>query len=98
MGWACGNRDIIQRLASFKLEGSSGPFLTRMVERYCADGRLERHIADLRAAYRVRRDLMLAAIAREWPPDVRVAKPEGGFFVWARLPLGLSATALLAEA
>jgi 2-aminoadipate transaminase len=98
MGWACGNRDIIQRLASFKLEGSSGPFLTRMVERYCADGRLERHIADLRAAYRARRDLMLAAIAREWPPDVHVAKPEGGFFVWARLPQGLSATALLAEA
>lgn len=98
MGWACGNHEIIQRLANFKVEGSSGPFLTRMVERYCADGRLERHIAELRAAYRARRDLMLAAIAREWTPEVRVVKPAGGFFVWVRLPHGLSATALLAEA
>lgn len=98
MGWACGSHEIIQRLASFKVEGSSGPFLTRMVERYCANGRLERHIADLRAAYRVRRDVMLAAIAREWPAEAQVTKPEGGFFVWARLPQGLSATALLAEA
>ncbi|MFQ3630912.1 PLP-dependent aminotransferase family protein [Roseiflexus sp.] len=97
MGWACGSHEIIQRLASFKVEGSSGPFLTRVVERYCADGRLERHIADLRVAYRARRDLMLATIAREWLPEVRVAKPEGGFFVWARLPQGLSATALLSE-
>ncbi len=97
MGWACGNHEIIQRLHSFKLEGSSGPYLTRVVERYCADGRLARHIEELRAAYRERRDLMLAAIAREWPKDVMVPKPEGGFFVWARLPKGMSATKLLAE-
>lgn len=97
MGWACGNHEIIQRLHSFKLEGSSGPYLTRVVERYCADGRLARHIEELRVAYRERRDLMLAAIAREWPKDVMVPKPEGGFFIWARLPKGMSATKLLAE-
>lgn len=98
MGWACGNHEIIRRLNEFKLEGSSGPYLTRVVERYCADGRLARHIAELREAYRERRDLMLSVIESEWPKDVIAPKPAGGFFIWARLPQGISATKLLAEA
>jgi 2-aminoadipate transaminase len=95
MGWAYARPEVIARLAKFKTEGSSGPFLTRVVARYCADGRLEAHIKDLNALYRHKRDVMLDAIAREFPAGASALRPQGGFFVWCRLPEGMSATALL---
>src|SRR5215213_2859517 len=95
MGWAYARPEVIQRLAMFKTEGSSGPFLTRIVARYCADGQLERHIQDLIALYRTKRDVMLDAIAREFVGGVTTLRPEGGFFVWCKLPSGMSATELL---
>ena len=95
MGWAYARPEIIERLAMFKAEGSSGPFLTQVVARYCAEGRLEAHIEELIALYRHKRDVMLEAIAREFPAEVVTLRPEGGFFVWCKLPPACSATALL---
>lgn len=98
MGWAAGPKAVIERLSHFKLEGSSGPFQTRLVERFCADGRLDAHIKLLNAGYRKKRDLMLATIAREFPSDVIAPKPDGGFFIWAKLPEGLSARTIAKKA
>jgi 2-aminoadipate transaminase len=98
MGWAAGPKVIVDRLRFFKLEGSSGPFMTRMVERFGADGRLDAHIAELNACYRRKRDLMLETIAREFPGDISAPKPDGGFFIWAKLPAGLSAQAIARQA
>jgi 2-aminoadipate transaminase len=98
LGWAYGQPEIIQRLGMFKSEGASGPYLTQVVARYCADGRLDTHIQDLIALYRHKRDVMLEAIGREFPAEVATIRPEGGFFIWCRLPAGMSATALLKAA
>ena len=95
VGWAYARPEVIARLAHFKSEGSSGPFLTRVIARYCADGRLDAHIQELIALYRRKRDVMLAAIRREFPAGVAALRPEGGFFIWCKLPPGMSATALL---
>lgn len=96
-GWTCAHPAIIARLAAFKSEGANGPFLTRLVARFCAEGRLDTHIAALNELYRHKRDVMLAMIEREMP-QVKVEKPEGGFFVWCQLPEGMSANALLQRA
>lgn len=97
-GYAYGRPEIIQRMQLFKIEGGNGPYMSRVVERFCADGKLDAHIAELVALYRRKRDLMLDTIAREFPSDVIVPKPAGGFFVWPTLPQGMSATALLKRA
>lgn len=98
MGWAFARPEIIARFSHFKAEGSSGPFLTRMVARYCADGRLQAHIQDLITLYRHKRDVMLEAMAREFPDGFTALRPAGGFFVWCKLPPGMSAKALLSQA
>jgi 2-aminoadipate transaminase len=98
MGWAYARPEIIERLAMFKAEGSSGPYLTRVVARYCAEGRLDAHIQDLIGLYRHKRDVMLDTIGREFPAEVATLRPAGGFFIWCRLPSGMSASALLARA
>jgi 2-aminoadipate transaminase len=95
MGWAYARPEIIARLAAFRTEGSSGPFLTRVIAQYCAEGRLEAHIAELIALYRHKCNVMLEAIAREFPAEVSALRPQGGFFVWCKLPADMRATALL---
>jgi 2-aminoadipate transaminase len=98
MGWAFAQPEIVQRLAKFKTEGSSGPFLTRVIARYCAEGRLEAHIQELIALYRHKCNVMLDAISREFPTGVTIQRPAGGFFIWCKLPPGISASALLKSA
>lgn len=51
-----------------------------------------------RAFYRRQRDLMLAALAREMPDGVQWNVPDGGMFIWVRLPVGVDADALLPQA
>ncbi|HMP43106.1 MAG TPA: PLP-dependent aminotransferase family protein [Roseiflexaceae bacterium] len=98
VGFACARPEIIERLSMFKIEGGNGPFITRVVERYCADGRLEAHIADLRRLYKRKAEVMLAAIEREFLPEVTFRRPAGGFFIWCRLPDGMDAPTLLKAA
>lgn len=97
MAWACGPEAIIKRLAKFKVEGSSGPFLTRLVERFSADGKLDAHIVELNENYKHKRDVMLSAIKKEFPSDIKYTVPHGGFFIYLYLPADLPAAAVLAK-
>jgi 2-aminoadipate transaminase len=64
------------------------------------DGFLDTHVKRIRQVYGQHRDVMLAALAREFPPDlgVRWTRPRGGLFLWVTLPEGLDSKALLARA
>ncbi len=81
-------------------------FNQRMVVDVMKDGFLDRHVPTIRALYKSQRDAMLAALAREMPqtdesdPDNRVTwnTPQGGMFLWVRLPRGMDAVALLPKA
>ncbi|BAZ50920.1 GntR family transcriptional regulator [Nostoc sp. NIES-4103] len=98
LGWACGDPTIIERLAMFKSEGPVGPFVSHVVARYCAMGKLDNHIQKLIANYQHKCDLLLDAIACEFPSDIVALPPDGGFFVWCKLPPDISAKTLLTAA
>lgn len=65
---------------------------------YLATADLDAHIATVRAAYRARRDALQRALSRTLPADCDWNLPEGGMFVWARLPENHDATDLLKTA
>ncbi|CAO5174991.1 Aromatic-amino-acid aminotransferase 1 [Frankia sp. AiPs1] len=65
---------------------------------YLAAADPDARIALMCAAYRERRDALLAALPAALPAGSRWNRPEGGMFVWARLPAGSDATALLPAA
>lgn len=65
---------------------------------YLAAVDLDAHVAAVRTAYRARRDALLAGLAEALPAGSAWNRPEGGMFVWARLPAGHDATALLKTA
>lgn len=73
-------------------------FNQRVVAEVMKDGFLDRHVPTIRALYKAQRDVMLAALAQHMPPEVTWNQPDGGMFLWARLPAGMDAVALLPQA
>src|SRR6266567_3673800 len=59
---------------------------------------LDKHLLMLRQRYQHKRNVMLQAINRYWPEEVRVNAPGGGFHAWCRLPTDMRSRALLREA
>lgn len=74
-------------------------FNQRMVSEVLKDGFLKKHVPTIRALYKRQRDVMLAALTREMKGlQVEFNKPNGGMFLWLRLPPGVDAVALLPKA
>ncbi|MEU4740752.1 PLP-dependent aminotransferase family protein [Actinosynnema sp. NPDC023658] len=59
---------------------------------------LDEHIREVCAAYRERRDAMIAALPSTVPPGARWSDPDGGMFVWVSLPGDVDAASLLTSA
>jgi len=66
--------------------------------RWLAAVDLDERVGALRRAYGPRRDALLAGLADALPPGSTHNRPDGGMFVWARLPAGWDAAALLDRA
>lgn len=65
--------------------------------RYLADRDLDAHVRRVAAVYGERRDAMLAGLADALPEGSTWTRPEGGMFLWARLPSSYDTTALLPQ-
>lgn len=65
---------------------------------WLTSGRLDAQLARLRDAYCERRDAFADALPRALPDGTTFEVPAGGMFIWARLPEGHDAQALLTRA
>ncbi|MFF1308945.1 PLP-dependent aminotransferase family protein [Streptomyces sp. NPDC058307] len=65
--------------------------------RYLADRDLDAHVRRVARVYGERRDAMLAGLADALPEGSVWTRPEGGMFLWARLPSSYDTTALLPQ-
>ncbi|QOV36445.1 PLP-dependent aminotransferase family protein [Streptomyces ferrugineus] len=72
------------------------PTLNQLAAARCL-GTLDTHVARVRDVYRERRDAMLAGLATALPEGSTWNRPEGGMFLWARLPRSYDTTELLPE-
>lgn len=96
VGWLVAPPPLMELLIMAK-EGAdinSDRIMMRTVH-VAAEGFLDQHVASVRGLYRKRRDALLAGLALSMPTEVTWTAPEGGFFLWLRLPPGASANDLL---
>ena len=101
LGFLVAPRAIYPKLLQAKQAADlhSPGFNQRMISEVMKGGFLDRHVPKIRALYKAQRDAMLAALEREMRGlDVRWNQPDGGMFLWARLPRGLDAVELLGRA
>jgi 2-aminoadipate transaminase len=73
-------------------------FTQRIVHEAVKDGFLDEHIPKIRALYADQCRAMLDALARHFPPQVQWNRPEGGMFIWVKLPPHLDGMKLLEKA
>jgi len=100
IGWICASRALVRRLVLIKQASDLNvSVINQMVmHRLVTNGRHGDLVARARAHYRPKRDAMLAALEAHMPPGVTWTTPEGGFFIWLKLPDGVSGAALLKRA
>jgi 2-aminoadipate transaminase len=97
VGWVIAPRQIIERMGRAKqaMDLQTSTFNQHIVLALLNSGYLEEFIPMLRRVYRERRDTMLEALQKHFPPGSRWTKPEGGMFIFVTLPKDISAGGLL---
>jgi 2-aminoadipate transaminase len=100
IGWVVAPEQVMARLVQMKQGADlhTSTFAQMVAYEAARGGFLDRHVRRIREVYGERRNAMLAALDRHFPPGVTWTRPHGGLFLWATLPEGLDSTALLADA
>jgi 2-aminoadipate transaminase len=100
LGFVVAETEMIDRLVLAKQAADLQPntLIQRAVYHYCRMGYLDQHIPKIIKAYQQRAEWMLDAMGKFFPPSVEWVRPDGGMFIWCRLPKGLSATRSFKEA
>jgi DNA-binding transcriptional MocR family regulator len=90
LGWVAAPPVVMERLLALKQIRDCGTSLLLQagLHRFLRQGGLEQHLVRVLPAYRRRRDTMLRALGRHFPPEASWTRPRGGLFVWATLPPG----------
>lgn len=88
---------VYRRLAELKRVNDlwTATLLQRALEAYVTVGRYHAHLRRLCRTYRKRRDRMVEAVGDWLPGCAPVLVPQGGLFLWVRLPQGVPAAKLL---
>jgi 2-aminoadipate transaminase len=76
----------------------SPSFTQLIVAEYLRRGLLKAQIEGIRRLYARKREVMLAALRKYMPKGVKWTEPEGGLFLWVKLPEKMNATDLFPKA
>ncbi len=101
LGYVVAPKAIMPKLLQAKQAADlhSPTFNQRMVAEVLKDGFIDRHVPTIRALYKAQCKAMLDALKTDMAGlDVVWNSPDGGMFLWVRLPEGVSAVDLLPKA
>lgn len=100
VGWVVGPPGLVDRfeIAKQAVDLTSGILDQRLAYEAVRRGVVARLAPRLRALYRRKRDLMIAALSAQLPDRLTWEVPRGGFFLWATLPPGEHDERLLVRA
>jgi len=101
LGWIQAGQPWLEKFVGSGLLDSGGglnPFTSAMVRSALELGLQAEHLELLKKTYRERIEVMSTALQTHLPALASFVKPDGGFFIWLRLPEGVDTAALLSEA
>ena len=100
LGWIVAPLEVIDQLVMAK-QGTdlhTSSFDQMLAYEIVKGGFLDQHVQIIRKVYQERRDVMLAALERCFPEGCSWTRPEGGLFLWARVPEWIDTGAMMADA
>ncbi|MFH1140304.1 MAG: PLP-dependent aminotransferase family protein [Chloroflexota bacterium] len=97
MGYLVAPQEVLQRALSFKGGGGVNQFAALAIEEYLKQ-HMYPHIQEHIQALRAKRDAMLASLGENFGDSGTWNKPEGGVYIWLRLPEGADLAKLQEQA
>lgn len=93
IGWLVACPDIMDKLVTVKQGADlhTNSFCQMVVSEFLDSYDINNHLLKINRFYKVQRDAMVEAIHEFFPDRVKCTEPEGGMFLWATLPDGISA-------
>lgn len=73
-------------------------FFQMLCHKFMTECDLDAHIRTIQGIYRRKAELMISALEKEMPPEVRFTRPQGGLFLWCTLPDRVDAAAFVRRA
>jgi 2-aminoadipate transaminase len=100
LGYILAHEDIIQKMTILKqsLDLCTSSLNQLLAAEFLKEGLFRNHVQGIVDLYRSRKDAMLQALEHYMPEGVTWTKPEGGLFLWVRLPAHMNADELFYEA
>ena len=100
LGWVVAPVEVIKKLVQAKQGADlhTSTFDQMMAYEVVSDGFLDEHVKEIKETYRQRRDAMLTAMDQRFPDGTTWTRPQGGLFLWVRLPEGIDCEELIKEA
>ncbi len=100
LGWVAAARELIETLVLCKIgtDQCANTLGQRIVLDFARRGAIERQLERAVPLYRRKRDRLEAELSRRLPGVIRWSHPEGGFYLWLRLPEGADSESLLERA
>jgi 2-aminoadipate transaminase len=97
LAWVIAPPEVIHKLVQAKQGADlhTSTFIQIVAYEVSHGGFLDKHIRRIRQVYGERRDVMLAAMDRFFPPEVNWTQPQGGLFLWGTLPEYLESAEVL---
>ena len=102
LGWVIADEAVIQKMVIAKqaTDLCTPSFTQAIVAEFAARGLLNKVIEKVKGIYREKREIMLNALDEHMPdlPGLSWTRPEGGLFLWLRLPGDMDSEQLFYEA
>lgn len=100
LGIILAHKDIIRKFEILKqsLDLCTSSINQLIATEFLESGYIEEHLKVVNSGYKVKKDAMLAALEKYMPEGVTWTKPEGGLFLWVRLPENISADEMFEDA
>jgi 2-aminoadipate transaminase len=100
LGWIVAPVEVLKKLVQAKQGADlhTSTFSQMVAYQVITDGFLEKHVQEIRETYRQRRDAMLGSLDRYFPGEVSWTEPQGGLFLWVKLPEGVDCLEVLDDA
>jgi 2-aminoadipate transaminase len=100
LGWVVAPVEVVKKLVQAKqgVDLHTSTFDQMMAYEVMANGFLDRHVLEIRETYRRRRDIMLESMDRHFSEGVSWTHPQGGLFLWVKLPEEVDSLELINEA
>ncbi len=85
VGYIVASWDILSRMLALKTDAGSGALEQMVLAEFCAP-HFDQHVPRLRRGLRAKLDTLMEALAAQFGTAAEFGEPEGGIYLWVKLP------------